>query len=144
MLRKASLIGVLLVAMVGTSVFAQSAVPRIVHYGINVDYKMRVGDYMLPAGNYVLSQVFQSDPNLYYLHPMNLTHAPIAAIRTARISYNGRIHQPGGTQFLIENDEESSAGTIPVLKGWVLGGEDGFEIISVTPSKHSTMVRVSN
>jgi len=143
MLRKAGLIGVLLIAMVGTGVFAQSAVPRIVHYGINVQYKMRVGDYMLPPGNYVLSQVFQSDPNLYYLHPVNLTHEPIAAIRTARVSFNGRIHQPGGTQIWVDNDEESSSNSIPVLKGWAMGGEDGWEIISVTPSKHSTLVRIS-
>src|SRR5580765_7623462 len=81
MLRKASLIGVLLAAMLGSSVFAQTPVPRIVHYGVNVQYKMRVGDYMLPAGNYVLSQVMQSDPNLYYLHSVNLSREPIAILR---------------------------------------------------------------
>ena len=144
MLRKAGLIGILLIAMVGTGIFAQTPVPRIVHYGVNVEYKMRVGDYILPSGNYVLSQVMQSDPNLYYLHPMNLTHGPIAVIRTARISFNGRVHQPGGTHIWIENDDERTADTIPVFKGWALGGEDGWEIISVTPSKHSTLVRVSS
>jgi hypothetical protein len=142
MLKKAGLIGVLLMAVVGTSVFAQTPSPRIVHYSINVPYKLRMGDYMLPAGNYVLEQVMQSDPNLYYLHPMNLTHGPIAAIRTTRISYNGRIHQPEGTKILIKEDNESSGDSLPVLKGFVLGGEDGFEVISVTPGKNSSLVRV--
>ncbi len=142
MLRKASLIGVLLVAMVGISVFAQSPVPRIVHYGINVEYKMRMGDYMLPAGNYVLIQAMQSDPNLYYLHPVNLTHAPIAVVRTAHISYSGQMHQPESTKVLVDYDEESSSKTIPVFKGWTLPGEDKWEIISVTPSKHSSLVRI--
>ncbi|HZS45132.1 MAG TPA: hypothetical protein VFC63_08525 [Blastocatellia bacterium] len=145
MIRKSLILGTLLLGMVGSVVFAQSPTPRLMHFSINVPYKLRMGDYMLPAGKYDIIQAFKDDANLYYLHPVDLTHAPIAVIRTARIRNNGSINPtPESSEMLVRMREDTSGNAIPVIRGWTFPGEDGWQIISVTPKKNSPLVRVSS
>ena len=41
-----------------------------------------MGNYILPAGEYVQRQVMMNDLNLFALHQRHLSHEPIATIRT--------------------------------------------------------------
>jgi len=145
MVRKSLLVCALLLTMAGTSaVFAQSPEPHLMKFSINVPYKLRMGDYILPAGKYVMIQVLKDDVNLYSLHPVDLTHGPIAMVRTTRVRNNGSINPtPETSEMLIRINEDSSGNAIPVIRGWTIAGDDGWQIISVTPKKHSPLVRAS-
>src|SRR5262245_45665644 len=69
------------------TIFGQGPLQKRINFSINTPYALRMGEYMLPPGNYVLRQVLQNDLNLFALYPEDLTNEPIAMIRTVRIDY---------------------------------------------------------
>jgi len=119
---------------------AQGPLRKQVNYDINVPYAMRMANYMLPAGHYVLKQVSNNDLNLFALYQGDMMHSPIAMIRTTRIEYsNGR--WPEKTRMLLTIDE-SSLDAHPVLRGWNIPGEAGWEVITVVPRHSRLLTRI--
>src|SRR5438105_553575 len=98
---KGMLAAVLMTAAVATTAFGQGPLQKRVDFSINVPYAVRMGNYILPAGDYVLHQVMMNDLNLFALHPRDLTHEPIAMIRTTRIEYQATRY-PEKTKLIIE------------------------------------------
>lgn len=138
--RKSWLAALLVIAGMAAMAFAQGPLQKRINYTINVDYAMRMGDYLLPPGHYVLYEISANDPNLFALYREDMTHSPIAMIRTVRIDYSGNRY-PGKTRMLLDIDE-SSSDLHPVIQGWNIPGEDGWEIISVVAKDKNVMTRV--
>ena len=110
--------------------FAQGPMLKKVFLTVNVPFQLRMGDYLLSPGKYTIYQVSQSDLNLFYLYRGELGHSPIASIRTVRVEHSvGRY--PGKADIRWHLDEESSTPDIPLVTGWEIPGEDGFEIVSI-------------
>jgi len=123
---------IVVLAVLGTVTgLGQGPLHKQVNYTINVPYSLRKADYMLPSGKYILYQINQNDLNLFALYQGNMMHSPIALIRTTRIDYHATSY-PEKTRMLIEIDE-SSLDAHPVLRGWNIPGDDGWEIIGVVP-----------
>lgn len=140
-LSKYTMMAMLVMMGLSASVWAQGPLQKRINFSINVPYALRMGDYMLPAGDYVLHQVIQNDTNLFALHPRDLTEEPIAMIRTVRIDFQSGDY-PDDTKILLRMDNEGSADSVPVIEGWTIPGMDGWEIIGVVEKKKGTLVRV--
>jgi hypothetical protein len=110
-----------------------------VNFSINAPFALRMGEYVLPSGNYVLRQVLQNDLNLFALYPEDLTNEPIAMIRTTRINFQSTKY-PDDTKIFVEMDEESAANH-PVIQGWTIPGMDGWEVISVVEKKSGVLTK---
>jgi hypothetical protein len=122
--------------------FAQGEPPhKLIHFTINAPYQLKVGNTVLPSGKYILYQIMESDSNLFALHPMDLTHEPIAMVRTTRIEYPGRIGYDGKFTVFFDNEETSHhyhptmSSDHPIMTGWAVTGLDGWEIVSVVEKK---------
>ena len=139
-LRKGALAAIILSVAMTAIAFAQGPIHKRVNYTINVSYELRMGDYMLPPGKYVLYQINQNDTNLFGLYQRDLTDEPIAMIRTVRIDYSGTEY-PEDTKMILDIDE-TSYDSHPVLRGWNIPGMDGFEIISVVAKDTGILTRV--
>lgn len=122
------------------TIFGQGPLQKRVDFSINTPFAIRMGDYLLPPGNYVLRQVTENDLNLFALHPGDLTHEPIAMIRTARVDFQSGKY-PEHTKLFVEMDEASPANE-PVLQGWVIPGMDGWEVIGVVEKKKGALTRL--
>lgn len=129
---------VLLIASMGVA-FGQ--LQKRVNFDINVPYELRMTDYLLPPGHYVLYQVDPNAPNLFYLYRDNIRHTPIATVNTVRHDYVEPFY-PSHTRIRLRIEETRTQGTEPVLRGWEIPGDDGWTIISVVPNKTSTLTRV--
>lgn len=112
------------------STFAQGPMMKKVHLTVNVPYRLRMGDYVLSPGKYTIYQVSQSDLNLFYLFRGDVGSTAIASIRTVRVDHGGNRY-PGRADIRWQFDDESSMPDTPVVTGWEIPGEDGWEIISV-------------
>jgi hypothetical protein len=139
-LRKSALAAVLLLTAIAAMAFGQGPLHKRVNYTINVSHALRMGDYMLPPGKYVIYQINENDTNLFALYQDELTHSPIAMVRTTRIEYPNREY-PSKTGLYMDIDE-SSQDVHPVLKGWNIPGEDGWEIISVVSKRNGVLTRI--
>jgi len=124
---------------VAASSFAQGPMLKKVFLTVNVPYRLRMGDYMLSPGKYTIYQVSQSDLNLFYLYEGDLGHTPIASIRTVRIDHAGKRY-PSHADIHFDFDEESSTPNTPVVTGWEIPGEDGFEIVSVVARRSARSI----
>ena len=131
-IRRGVLVLLILLMATAIPVFAQEPARERLHFTINVPYHLRSSDTVLPAGKYVLSQVNESDPDLFALYQGDTRHAPLALV-TAIATYNPAEKDPAKTQMLIDADE-ASANTTPTIEGWVIPGVDDWEIISVVMS----------
>lgn len=140
MIRKSALLAVMVFTAMASVVFAQGPINKRINYTINVSHALRMGDYLLPPGRYVLYQVNQNDLNLFALYQDEMTHSPIAMIRTARIEYHATQY-PEHTKMILDINE-TSGDAHPVLEGWNIPGEDGWEIISVVSKKDGILTRV--
>jgi len=138
--RKSWLAAILMVAATAAMAFAQGPLQKRINYTINVDYAVKMGNYLLPPGQYVLYEITANDPNLFALYREDMTHSPIAMIRTMRIDYSGSRY-PGKTKIMLDIDE-SSSDLHPVIQGWNIPGEDGWQIISVVAKDKNVMTRV--
>ncbi len=139
-IRKGAIAAVLMIAAMSSLALAQGPVNKRVNYSINVSHALRMGDYILPAGKYVLYQPNQNDVNLFALYHMDLTRSPIAMIRTTRVEYHANDY-PDDTRLMISMDETSSDNH-PVLRGWTIPGMDGWEIISVVAKNKDVLTRI--
>jgi len=133
-------ITIALFAFIGIPAFAQGPIYKQISFDINVPYQMRMTDYIIPEGHYVLRQVSQNDINLFWLYKDNFLHAPIAVVRTVRTPTWGS-DVPQKTNLMIRMDESGSTAT-PVVRGFTIPGEDPFHIIAVVPKDSRTLVRV--
>ena len=126
----------MVMVVVGT---AWGQMKKRVNFNISSPFALRMGDYVLPSGKYVLIQVLDSDTNLFALHPEDLTNEPIAMIRTVRIEYpSGRL--PDDTKLFIELDERSPQ-VQAVVDGWTIPGLDGWEVIGVVEKKSGALTK---
>jgi hypothetical protein len=139
-LRRRALAAIFLIAATVSMVFAQGPLQKRINYTINVPYALRMGDYMLPPGSYVLYQISANDLNLFALYKGDMTRSPVAMIRTTRIEYHGQDY-PSDTKLILNIDETSSTAN-PVLRGWNIPGNDGWEIISVVAKNRGVMTRI--
>jgi hypothetical protein len=138
-LRKSALaFMILLTASVGMA-FGQ--ILKEVDFDVNVPFTMRMADYLIPAGHYVIYQVDGNNPNLFYLYKDDMTHSPIATIMTVRHDFVPPYFAKH-TDMRVRLEETSTQGTVPVLRGWNIAGEDGWTIISVVPKRGSMLTRV--
>lgn len=137
--RKSMLVGIMIFAAAAAA-FGQGPIQKRVNYKINVSHALRMGDYMLPPGNYVLYQISQNDLNLFALYQNDMARSPIAMIRTTRIEYNGNDY-PERTSMMLDIDE-SSADAHPVLRGWNIPGQDGWQIIGVVSKDDRILTRI--
>ena len=116
-----------------TASFAQQPIKKQLDYTIDVEYRLRMGNYLLPPGKYVLRQADENHLNLFWLFQDDRRNSPIAAVHTAPRN-NLKNHYPRHTEVQWWIDEESAASPIPVLAGWDAPNYDGFEITSVVPN----------
>jgi hypothetical protein len=130
----------LVVAAAASAAFAQGPVQKRINYTITVPFAVKMGGYVMPAGKYVLYQINGNDLNLFALYRNDMTHSPVAMIRTTRIDYQGQDY-PSDTRIMVDIDE-SSGDTHPVLRGWNIPGDDGWEIISVVPKNRDVLTRI--
>ena len=134
--------GALIIALVGTfasGVPAQGPMQKTVKYTIMTSHELRMCDYILPPGNYVLYQINHNDLNLFALYRDNMGRSPIALIRTLRKEYKSG-NLPEKARILM-HEEETSGDPRFVLHGWNIPGEDGWEIIGVVPRDKNVLAR---
>ena len=137
-LHKSAPVAFMLIALTAFTAFGQMY--KRVNYSINVPYSLRMGDYMLPPGKYVLHQVHLNNLNLFALYERDMTREPIAMLHTTRIDYQGGDY-PEKTQLKL-NIDESSSEAHPVLRGWDIPGLDGWEIIGVVVKDNRVLTAV--
>jgi hypothetical protein len=119
---------------------AQGPVQKQIDFDINAPYALRMGNFMLPAGQYVVYQADANDSDLFFLFKgTDMMHSPIAVVRTVRIR-RLPLDYPEHTKMLLRIDE-SNPDSHPVLRGWNIAGEDGWEIIAVVPRHGSPLTR---
>ena len=138
-LRSFALTVLLLIGVAVVPVLSQGTLHKRVNFTINVPFELKKGEAVLPAGNYVLFQISMGDPQLFALFPEDLTHKPIAMIRTTRIDYSGNRY-PSKTKLLMDTDE-SWPQKYPVLEGFNIPGDDGWEVISTVTRVNGINVR---
>lgn len=139
-IKKSAFAALAVMTLLASLTFAQGPVQKRVNYTINVAHSLRMGDYMLSPGRYVLYQINTYDPNMFALYADNMTHSPVAMIRTARIEYHTGEY-PSKTKMMLDIDESGNLAQ-PVIRGWTIPGEDGWEIISVVAKNDHYMTRV--
>jgi hypothetical protein len=135
-----SIFAAVLIGVLVPLALSQGPLRKVIHYTINVNYAIRMGDYILPKGEYTLFQLNSDDPNLFALYKGDRTRSPIALIRTTRIHFDV-LGYPEETRMLVDMDETNS-GSIPVLRGWTTPGDSGWEINSVVVRKSKLQARV--
>src|SRR5215831_2798983 len=145
MTRTATRIGALAAVLIATAMvstaFAQGPIQKRIDFNINVPYEVQMGGYLLPAGDYVLRQVSANDLNLFALYPgRHMMHSPVAMIRTTRIDYYASGRWPEHTNIKLNIDEGSSEAT-PVLRGWNIPGDDGWQVVAVVPRHKAFMAK---
>ena len=138
-LRTLALTAILLVGVVAVPSLAQGPLHKRVNFTVNVPFELKKGRTVLPPGDYVLFQINTDDPQLFALYPEDMTHSPVAMIRTTRIDYSGNRY-PRKTHLLMDTDE-SWPQRYPVLEGWNIPGDDGWEVISTVTRLRSLQVR---
>jgi hypothetical protein len=138
-IKRSALAALVAVMMITSLTLAQGPVQKRINYTINVPYSLRMGDYMLSPGRYVLYQVSYYEPNIFALYPNDMRQSPVAMIRTTRIEYHGTDY-PSKTKMLLDIDESGDVGQ-PVIRGWTIPGEDGWEIISVVAKNDRYLTR---
>lgn len=139
-LPKFVLAAIVLIGVTVAPVRAQGPLQKRVNFTINVPFELMKARVVLPPGNYVLYQISTNDPQLFALYQEDMTHPPIAMIRTTRIDYStGRY--PSKTRILMDTDE-SWPQRYPVLEGWNIPGEDGWEVIGAVTRLRGINARI--
>jgi hypothetical protein len=141
-IRRNALTVILMLAAMAATSFAQGPLHKRINYTIDAPYALKMGDYMLPAGKYVLFQLNLNNPNLFALYQEDLAREPIALIHTVRIDFQGSRY-PEDTKILLTMDEERvGRRMVPEVKGWTIPGTDGWEIVGVVSRKSGVMTRI--
>ena len=88
------------VATLGLTALAQGPVQKRIDFKINVPYRLRLQNYMLPAGNYILQRISQVDPSMYALYEGDLRHSPVAmVVGDAGVGAGAAAEAGGGVLF---------------------------------------------
>jgi hypothetical protein len=133
-LRKLSLAVVFLIGSAVVPALAQGPMQARINFSTSAPFELKGANVVLPAGDYVLFQIDPRDRTLFALYHEDMTHSPVAMLRTVRIYHDlGRL--PGKTKMIMDTDE-GSPDNLAVLEGWNVPGDYGWEVIAVTPSKH--------
>jgi len=133
-LRKLSLAALFLIGSAVVPALAQGPMQARINFSTSAPFELRGTNVVLPAGHYVLYQIDSRDRQLFALYHEDMTHSPVAMIRTVRI-YHDLATLPGKTNMIMDIDEASSQ-NLAVLEGWNVPGDYGWKVIAVTPSKH--------
>lgn len=140
-LRNSALVGILIITM-GSMAQAQGPLRKVIHFSINVNYAFTNSDLILPPGDYTLHQINQDDTSIFALYEgHNRKRSPLAMIKTVRIEYRASKY-PEDTALLY-NLMAARSEPLPVVHGWTLPGELGWEIISIV-SKSDRRLAKSN
>jgi hypothetical protein len=140
-LRNSALMGILIIAMASIAP-AQGPLRKIIHFSINVTYTFRNSDLVLPPGDYTLYQIDPNDTSIFALyHGPGRKRSPIAMIKTVRIEYNATKYPEDTT--LLYNLTASRSEPLPVVNGWTLPSQQGWEIIGIV-SKSARHLAKSN
>jgi len=137
-LRKSVVAAILLMTTMIFSGFGQVPTRTKLHFTINVPYALRMGDYTLAPGKYVLFQD-SKNPSLFALYSQNLAREPIAMIYTTQSRY-WTIPNDRQTKITLEIDE-ASGDAHPILRGWNVPFADGWDIVSVVAKESRFVVR---
>jgi len=140
---KGAVAAILVIAAMLSTAFAQGPIQKRIDFNINVPFEVKVGGYMLPAGDYVIHQVSANDLNLFALYPgRSMRHSPVAMIRTVRVDYYASGRYPERANVKLNIDESNNEAT-PVLRGWNVPGDDGWQVVSVVPRDKSMLARAT-
>ena len=115
----------LAIVALGGSSFAQR--DRL-HFTIDAPYRLRMDNYILPAGRYQIYQVSNNDLNTFFLYYGDRTHSPVAVLHTIGRGFNGRWPDKAKVYWKIS---ESGMRSVPVVTGWDIPGYTGWEIVGV-------------
>jgi len=137
-LRKSALFVVLLLSVAAVPTLAQGPLQKRIDFTINSPFELKKSGLVLPAGNYVLFEIDAKEPHLFALYRDNMRHRPIAMIWTMRT--NNMVRWPTKTRLIMETDE-SSPQNYPLVEGWTVPGEDGWQVISAITSRRVTLAR---
>lgn len=136
------------IAMIATLLIASAAAANAqiptrtqIYFDINVPYAMEMGGYNLPPGHYVMQQDSQNS-NIFRLYQHDLAREPIAVIYTTRGRYWADRH--GNTRFQLDVDESTDSNNEPVLRGFKIGQDDPWEVLSVKVKHDSVMTRIAS
>jgi hypothetical protein len=127
--RTRALAAIFAVMVLATGALGQGNLKERIHYAINVPQALEMGGYVLPPGKYLISQINTTDLNLFALYRGDDTKTPIASLRTTRVELQPGEY-PTDAKIRLEIDE-TSADAMPVLRGWSVPGQDGWQIIAV-------------
>jgi hypothetical protein len=142
-IRRSAAGAILGIAAMLSTAFAQGPIQKRIDFNINVPFEVKIGGYLLPAGDYVLRQVSADDLNLFALFPgKHMMHSPVAMIRTVRVDHFSRGRYPEKTNIKLNIDESTNDAT-PVLRGWNVPGDDGWQVISVVPRHKNMLARAT-
>lgn len=130
-MRSRPFFATLVVALVAAAAAAQGPLQQKAHYTINVAHELVVGGYALPAGSYELYQVNVTDPSLFALYERGMRHSPLALVKTTRVEAREGDAAPAGDAAVRLDFDETTAEATPVLRGWTIPGQDGYEITAV-------------
>ena len=136
-LKRFALVAVVLLA-VAVPILAQGPLQKRIDFTINSPFELKKSGLVLPAGNYVLFEIDAKQPHLFALYSDDMTHRPIAMIWTMRS--NNMVRWPTKTRIIMETDESLSQ-NYPLIEGWTVPGEDGWQVISAVTSRRSTIAR---
>jgi hypothetical protein len=139
-LKKSAVAGLVLLTVVIGTAFGQGPLNKRVNFDINVAFAVRMGDYLLPPGHYVIYQIDDNNLNMFYLFKDDMRHSPIATIKTTRKEHVW--NNPEKTEMRLKIEETRDQGTVPVLHGWDVPGDDGWTIIGVVPKKDSMLTKI--
>lgn len=138
LLRRFALAAVLLLGAAAVPTLAQGPLQKRIDFTINSPFELKKSGLVLPAGNYVLFEIDAKEPHLFALYRDNMRHRPIAMIWTMRTNNIARV--PSKSRIIMETDE-SSPQNYPLVEGWTVPGEDGWQVISAVTSRRSTIAR---
>jgi hypothetical protein len=130
--RRATVLALLTTLALSTAL-AQGPLQKKVTYTINVVSAVDVGEYRLPAGRYILYQINTVDPNRFALYKDDMQDSPVAVLHTTRVEVPEN-RQGDDVTLSLEIDETDRTAT-PTLKGWVVPGVGGWEIVRVDAPK---------
>lgn len=132
---------VLMIFTTAITGYAQGKARDRVNFNINSRFELRMGDYVLPPGKYILQEVgATASPDLFALYQETRMNAPIAMIQTTRIRYNAGEY-PDKAQILLAFDPEDKVFGVPTLTGWKVPGKDGWRVTGVVEKEKGHLTR---
>ncbi len=121
--------------------YAQGTARDRITFNINTRFELRMGDYVLPPGKYILQEVdATTSPDMFALYKENRMQSPIAMIQTTRIRYNASEY-PDKSQIILVFDPEDKVSGIPTLTGWKVPGKDGWRVTGVVEKEKGHLTR---